>query len=551
MRLKNLPMKRKALAISAFLTSITASASAQVTGGSGQITSVFEIISEILGINVQNPYNALAVLATLGIMCLSTYIILKIGAKKLDIEDTVLPGSGSRGGGRNILAVLSVLITLTIFGTGAASGLIQGFQAMFTLGFLFLMIAVGAFVVLGGTGVIFGGGAAVGGASLKATADGMEKASNLASDAEETLFGAEKEIQDGAENGNEDEEEDAAEEIQQALKTLNDIQQISSTQLEDDRKRVQDAMKGVREELELEEDEYEKSVDVDHRIQRAEKFMELAEGQSGWSGSASNPNIHEGLILGKDLTGGKFADYNQASAVASETSSGVKGVELASGSFYGLQSVYDDLNKARKELQLITKDVKRENNDQQKAFDKLLSAVKILREVHEHIVEVQDLLDTAEQEDQQLEQIAQNNNWKHLYGMADQEVDEENSLEKGEERLEQEEQKIRSEMDKAMKMINKHMKEDDQVIDVLRDALNNGTKLEELVKNNLLPKFDTVSAKDTDMWSDGDAKAGLEGVANLVEGLENILDKLENQDELEEKRDREFIDEINQYLNDL
>ena len=544
-------MKRKALAISAFLTSITASASAQVTGGSGQITSVFEIISEILGINVQNPYNALAVLATLGIMCLSTYIILKIGAKKLDIEDTVLPGSGSRGGGRNILAVLSVLITLTIFGTGAASGLIQGFQAMFTLGFLFLMIAVGAFVVLGGTGVIFGGGAAVGGASLKATADGMEKASNLASDAEETLFGAEKEIQDGAENGNEDEEEDAAEEIQQALKTLNDIQQISSTQLEDDRKRVQDAMKGVREELELEEDEYEKSVDVDHRIQRAEKFMELAEGQSGWSGSASNPNIHEGLILGKDLTGGKFADYNQASAVASETSSGVKGVELASGSFYGLQSVYDDLNKARKELQLITKDVKRENNDQQKAFDKLLSAVKILREVHEHIVEVQDLLDTAEQEDQQLEQIAQNNNWKHLYGMADQEVDEENSLEKGEERLEQEEQKIRSEMDKAMKMINKHMKEDDQVIDVLRDALNNGTKLEELVKNNLLPKFDTVSAKDTDMWSDGDAKAGLEGVANLVEGLENILDKLENQDELEEKRDREFIDEINQYLNDL
>ena len=544
-------MKRKALAISAFLTSITASASAQVTGGSGQITSVFEIISEILGINVQNPYNALAVLATLGIMCLSTYIILKIGAKKLDIEDTVLPGSGSTGGGRNILAVLSVLITLTIFGTGAASGLIQGFQAMFTLGFLFLMIAVGAFVVLGGTGVIFGGGAAVGGASLKATADGMEKASNLASDAEETLFGAEKEIQDGAENGNEDEEEDAAEEIQQALKTLNDIQQISSTQLEDDRKRVQDAMKGVREELELEEDEYEKSVDVDHRIQRAEKFMELAEGQSGWSGSASNPNIHEGLILGKDLTGGKFADYNQASAVASETSSGVKGVELASGSFYGLQSVYDDLNKARKELQLITKDVKRENNDQQKAFDKLLSAVKILREVHEHIVEVQDLLDTAEQEDQQLEQIAQNNNWKHLYGMADQEVDEENSLEKGEERLEQEEQKIRSEMDKAMKMINKHMKEDDQVIDVLRDALNNGTKLEELVKNNLLPKFDTVSAKDTDMWSDGDAKAGLEGVANLVEGLENILDKLENQDELEEKRDREFIDEINQYLNDL
>lgn len=544
-------MKRKALAISAFLTSITASASAQVTGGSGQITSVFEIISEILGINVQNPYNALAVLATLGIMSLSTYIILKVGAKKLDIEDTVLPGSGRSGEGRNILALLSVLITLTIFGTGAASGLINGFQGMILLGFVIMMFALGAFVLIGGVGGFFGGGSYMLGKSSKAAMDGIKEGNEAYQEAKDMIETAENDIQDGADNGDEGKEEKAAEEIQQALKRLNDIQQISSTQLEEDRKRVKDAMQKVREELELEEDEYEKSVDVDHRIKRAEKFMGLAEGQSGWSGSASNPNIHKGLILGKDLTGGKFADYNQASAVASETSSGVKGVKLASGSFYGLQSVYDDLNKARKELQLITKDVQQENNDQQKAFDELLSAVKILREVHEHIVEVQDLLDTAEREDQQLEEIAQNNNWKHLYGMADQEVDEEHSLEQGEERLEQEEQKIRSEMEKAMKMINKHLKEDEQVIDVLRDALNNDTKLEELVENNILPKFDTVSAKDSNMWSNGDARAGLEGVANLVEGLENILDTLENQDELEEKRDREFIDDINQYLNDL
>lgn len=422
---------------------------------------------------------------------------------------------------------------------------------MFTLGFLFIMIGLGAFIVIGGTGGFFGGGAYMIGKSSKATMEGMKEGSEALDEAKDMIGTAEDDIQDGANNGDEGEEEQAAEEIQQALEKLNNVQQISSKQFEEDRKRVQNAINEVRETLELEEDEYEKSVDVDHRIQRAEKYLELADNESKFTGE-SDTSIHQAFIEGKDFSRGAVSvNYNQASAIQGETSSQLKGVKKANGSFYGLQSVYDDLNKARKELQLVTKDVKQENNDQQEAFEKLLNAVKTLKQIHEHIVELQELLDTAEQEDQQIEQIAQNNNWKHLYGMADQEVDEERSLEQGQDKLEQEEEKIKTEMDKAMKLINEHMKEDDQVIDVLRDALNNDKKLEELVENDLLQRFNTVSSKDSNMWSNGDARAGLEGVANLVEGLDNILTKLENQDELEEKRDREIIDEINQYLNNL
>lgn len=545
-------MNRKILAFSGILTSITASTSAQISGGSGQVTSVFAIIGDVLGINVQDPYSALALLATLGVMSLSTYIVLKVGAKKLDIQDTVLPGSGRSGGGRNILALLSVLITLTIFGTGAAAGVIQGFQSIFLLGFVFMILGGLTFVILGGSGGIIGGGSYVAGKSMKATAEGMKEGSEALDEASTLLGDAENEVQEGAQTGNEAEEEDAAEEIQQALKRLNDVQQISSTQLENDRERVQDAMAKVREELDLEGDEYEKSVDVDHRIKRAERYLELVDGATKWTRAKSDTPIHEALILGKDFSRGAVnANYNKASEVEAATAAQLNGVNLASGTFYGLQSVYDDLNKARKELQLVTKDVQQENNDQQKAFDELLSAVKVLREVHEHIVEVQELLNTAEQEDQQIEEIAQDNNWKHLYGMADQEVDEEHSLEQGEDRLEQEEEKIRTEMQKAMKMINKHMKEDDQITNVLKDALQNDVRLENLVEDELLPRYGTVSSKNPDMWSDGDARAGLQGIANLVEGLENILDKLENQDELESKRDREFIDEINDYLDSL
>jgi len=155
--------------------------SAQITDGGTQ--SIPGMISHLLGIELSNPYVLLGFTATFGIMWLSIYVIFKIGIKRFD------SGYGSRRdkplsealglddkNSRNMLAVLTLLITFSTLGTGAFYGLIQGWQSLILLLFTFMLLAGLLFILIGGTGGIIGGTAYVTGKTTKTVSNSLQQA---------------------------------------------------------------------------------------------------------------------------------------------------------------------------------------------------------------------------------------------------------------------------------------------------------------------------------------------------------------------------------------
>jgi len=157
-------------------------ATSQITGTGTQ--SVPDLLSHLLGINVSEPYQILGITATVAVLWVSTYVIFKVGIKKIDEG---LERDGHRNSGlanalgiddsesRNVLAVLTLLIVLTMIGTGAFMGIIRGWQSLILLAFSFALLAGTIFVIIGGTGATIGGTAYVTGKSAKTTARGVEE----------------------------------------------------------------------------------------------------------------------------------------------------------------------------------------------------------------------------------------------------------------------------------------------------------------------------------------------------------------------------------------
>ena len=157
-------------------------ATAQITGRGTQ--SVPDLMSHLLGINISEPYQILGITATVGILWVSTYIIFKVGIKKIDegLDRDRHRKSGLAGAlgidddeSRNVLAILTLLIVLTMIGTGGFMGLIRGWQSLILLAFTFALLAGTIFVLIGGTGATIGGSAYVTGKSAKVTAKGVEE----------------------------------------------------------------------------------------------------------------------------------------------------------------------------------------------------------------------------------------------------------------------------------------------------------------------------------------------------------------------------------------
>ncbi|MFB6116379.1 MAG: hypothetical protein ABEK10_02595, partial [Candidatus Nanosalina sp.] len=133
-------MDRRLFLLLTFLAS-TIPASAQITGGYGGTRSVTGMISHLLGIDIYQPYQVLGITATVGVLWVSTYVIFKVGIKKID-EGLNNKSSGIAGAlgvdddnSRNLLAVLTLLIVLTMIGTGAFMGMIRGWQSLILLAF--------------------------------------------------------------------------------------------------------------------------------------------------------------------------------------------------------------------------------------------------------------------------------------------------------------------------------------------------------------------------------------------------------------------------------
>lgn len=529
-------MQRKKLAFSATLTSLPALATAQVTGGSGEITSVFEILSQTLGLDVANPYNSLAVLATLSIMSLSTYIILKQGAIKLDIADTVLP---SRNGGRNLLAVMSVLITLTIFGTGAAAGLIQGFQAMFILGFTFILLGGTVFVIMGGTGGVLGGGSYMAGKTAKATTQGIKEGSEALSEASEILSTAEKEAKDGADKGNEAEEEDAASKIQDALGVINDVLIQAEGGLESKREELNDAINKVEDALKHEENEEQALGFVDLRFKRANIFLKLAADQAEDAGTGGLDLLNgEGVYYfsDEDYEGLRISRFQGLSGKGK-----INPKTKAPDDIYGLAGVREDMASIQGSLEAMAQPLKVEEHDLHDAFDELMDVSASAMGYHKLLKELDELLSEAERDDEMLEQLAESRRWEQLYREADHELDEEQQLEQKKEKVVGEIETLKETLENAHELLERHLKADDEMVQFLREKLE---PEDDEIKQSLERLDEAV--KGSDHESDYDEYIGK--ISNMVHDIREILEMIEDEDVSEDEAERQVIGELEEYL---
>lgn len=164
-------------------------ASAQITrsGTYGGHRSITDLIGDLIGVRMHDPYEAIGLVATIGLLWISTYIIMKITVmefdKNLNNDDSYgassTPFQSALGladeNDKNLLAVISLLVVLSMIGTGAFIGVLHGWQSLILLTFSLGILAALAFILIGGTGAAIGGSAMVAGGAAKATAAGAEQ----------------------------------------------------------------------------------------------------------------------------------------------------------------------------------------------------------------------------------------------------------------------------------------------------------------------------------------------------------------------------------------
>jgi len=190
--------------IFSLLVLLTPYSSAQITSGGSVSTT--GLISDLLGLNFSEPYVLIGFAATFALMWLSIYIIFKVGIEKIDSSyggRRNTPFADALGlddeNSRNILAILTLLITLSTVGTGAFTGLIRGWQSLVLLLFAFMLLAGLMLVLIGGTGGIIGGTAYTTGKAAKIASKNIEKMKedvNEIRNEEETLDDIEDEIRE-------------------------------------------------------------------------------------------------------------------------------------------------------------------------------------------------------------------------------------------------------------------------------------------------------------------------------------------------------------------
>lgn len=211
----------------AFIQSVVAQVGDDTFGGVGLSEgSILQIYSDLIGIQIQDPTQFIAVTSSIGVFWISTYIIMKVGVQRFDsLEEAVMPSS-TRGGseGRNLVAVLSGLFVLSAIGFNSFGNIINSWMGI-TMAFYATGVLAATVFWLVGLGR-YGG---VGLNRLNASATASEaKTKEMEADAKEKLkdakqrlgeIGAEEE--EAGETGNDEEARDAAQKLEAVLQEMN------------------------------------------------------------------------------------------------------------------------------------------------------------------------------------------------------------------------------------------------------------------------------------------------------------------------------------------
>ena len=240
------------------------SASAQITGSGyyGYNTaSIPELFAQIFGISVSNPYQLIGILATFSVMWASAYVIFKVALQYLDTE---LSDDGynkpfqsavglTNEDDSNILALLTLLITLTVVGTAGFTGLIRGWQSMILLAFTFMLLAGVIFILIGGVGGTVAGSAYIAGKSGQGIAKGINETKEALDNVEtreRQIEEEEEREEDEIDEGRDDEaDEDAhhtAEELEEVIRILSDAEDELNELLDEEIDELENDIENLR-----------------------------------------------------------------------------------------------------------------------------------------------------------------------------------------------------------------------------------------------------------------------------------------------------------------
>lgn len=227
--------------------------SAQITGGYGS-ASIIDVITRVIGINVGRPYELIGFLSTLAVLMVTTYIVLRSALGFIDerlgdeYDDYFLDAAGvTDENGYNILALASVLVVLTMVGTFGFMDIINGFQSLIILAFLFTLLAGITLVISSGTGAIIGGTALGIGLGTRATATGIDEVRNALDEVERREDRADPDRSDP----DREDAELSAEELEEVIEIIDEVEEEIDGILEDEEESLEEDLERLRELLEL------------------------------------------------------------------------------------------------------------------------------------------------------------------------------------------------------------------------------------------------------------------------------------------------------------
>lgn len=280
-------MKTKITALLSGLVSFSSTVSAQgiTTGGEGPLggigTGAIEFLSNLFGVNMSEPTQAIGFAAAFGILWLVVNVVMEVGLDKLNMLE-YFQQSGRSHEGRNRMPILSFLVVISMLGTGAFTGVVTGLQTIILLVFVSAILAgllaavfglpSGALLGIGGgmkalgfasdKAGIDGSGisSAVGntaGKGAKAAEKGLNKAKDLMQQAEQDMQEVEKEEKEAKQNQDAQEAEHAADVEEKAEKELEESEEITENVLESELNQLKNTLDEAREVVSDESEEEE------------------------------------------------------------------------------------------------------------------------------------------------------------------------------------------------------------------------------------------------------------------------------------------------------
>ncbi|MBY6294495.1 hypothetical protein GLU60_03845 [Nanohaloarchaea archaeon H01] len=476
-----------------------------------EIQGILPLFTQILGIDIQNPYNALGIIAGFGIMTIANYIILKTGFQRLDLLDVV---NVDRSEGTNILAILAPLSTISVLGTGYGFGLVEGFRGLSLLTLLFVLIG-GLFTVLGG-GIGFG--LRAGAQAAKSGSEGYENAKETKKrilrdedaqdevddeldDVEET----EREQSESAQNGDRSEEHN---EGVTAVKRMNNIIDILENVEEDMVEEIETINTALQNHLEILQNNAESQTKDKNIVEDITKSLDQLNqvtyevNQRVQSPDTTDENLGPGVqLLGADNL------YNNPRAPPWKNIEGL--VELG-----GIIGMRNELNRIEKRINQVYTDAENEAGTLGKETTTVIRVANEAVEISKNARRLKEELSMLQDEINFEEKLDRSEKFKELYEKAEEE-DEimQKELEPTLEDINDGLVKLESTFETVIEELENHMQLSKEFIDDLENETSQ-SKARTKAKG-LVPFVDAVAT-----------------LADNVVNITNNLGKYENTDDL-------------------